>query len=182
MYVSQSAVSKQIILLEKELGVTLFNRIGNSLELSESGQKLLSCLQRCSAEFQATCSSIQSEHAAQISIAFTASINIGQALLEAVDVLREGTALQLVIEALNYQGRIDPKTDIVITYEDVQLPSQMQSSPLFAVQNTLPTPRTIPFTVNLISIHPISTSAPCSWARFTGRTTASRWSCANGWA
>lgn len=145
MYVSQSAVSKQIILLEKELGVTLFNRIGNSLELSESGQKLLSCLQRCSAEFQATCSSIQSEHAAQISIAFTASINIGQALLEAVDVLREGTALQLVIEALNYQGRIDPKTDIVITYEDVQLPSQMQSSPLFAVQKYIAYSKNDPF-------------------------------------
>ena len=45
MFVSQSAVSKQIILLEKELGVMLFNRVGNSLELTESGQKFLACLQ-----------------------------------------------------------------------------------------------------------------------------------------
>lgn len=133
MYVSQSAVSKQIILLENELGVALFNRIGNRLELSGSGQKLLSCLQRCSAEFQATYRSIQAEHVTQLSIAFTASINIGQALLEAVDVLRGSDALKLVIEALNYQERIDPESDIVITYEDVQLPLQMQSSPLFAV-------------------------------------------------
>lgn len=50
-----------------------------------------------------------------------------------------------MIEALNYQGRIDPKTDIVITYEDVQLPSQMQSSPLFAVQKYIAYSKNDPF-------------------------------------
>ena len=145
MYVSQSAVSKQIILLEKELGVTLFNRIGNSLELTESGQRLLACLQRCVTDFQTTYSGILSQNAAQISLAFTASINIGQALLEIAAELRSEQALQLVIEALGYQTQISPKTDIVITYEDVRLPAQMRSFPLFDVHKYIAYSRDDPF-------------------------------------
>lgn len=145
MYVSQSAVSKQIILLEKELGVTLFNRIGNSLELTESGQRLLACLQRCVTDFQTTYSGILSQNAAQISLAFTASINIGQALLEIAAELRSEQALQLVIEALGYQNQISPKTDIVITYEDVRLPAQMRSFPLFDVHKYIAYSRDDPF-------------------------------------
>lgn len=133
MFVSQSAVSKQIILLEKELGVMLFNRVGNSLELTESGQKFLACLQRCSADFHATYSNIVSQVSTQVSLAFTASINIGQALLEIAAELRSKEALQLVIEALNYQNQISSQNDIVITYEDVKLPPHMHSLPLFNV-------------------------------------------------
>lgn len=145
MYVSQSAVSKQIILLEKELGVTLFNRIGNNLELTESGQRLLACLQRCAADFKTTYSGILSQNAAQISLAFTASINIGQVLLEIGARLRKEEALQLVIEALNYQNQISPKTDIIITYEDVRLPAQMQRTPLFDVHKYIAYSKDDPF-------------------------------------
>ena len=145
MFVSQSAVSKQIILLEKELGVSLFNRIGNSLELTEAGRKLLACLQRCATDFQTTCSAILSQSAAQVSLAFTASINIGQILLEIAAELRSTESLQLVIEALNYQNQISSKTDLVITYEDVRLPAQMRSFPLFDVHKYIAYSKDDPF-------------------------------------
>ena len=64
-----------------------------------------------------------------MSLAFTASINIGQALLEIAAELRSKEALQLVIEALNYQNQISSQNDIVITYEDVKLPPHMHSLP-----------------------------------------------------
>lgn len=145
VFVSQSAVSKQIILLEKELGVALFERIGNSLELTDAGQKLLDCLQRCTTDFRTTYSTILSQNAAQVSLAFTASINIGQVLLEIAAELRNTEYLQLVIEALNYQNQISSKTDLIITYEDIRLPAKMQSIPLYDVHKYIAYSKDDPF-------------------------------------
>lgn len=41
LYVSQPALSRQIIMMEDELGVKLFNRTGRSLALTPSGQILM---------------------------------------------------------------------------------------------------------------------------------------------
>ena len=145
MFVSQSAVSKQIILLEKGLGVLLFNRNGNNLELTENGGRFRACLQRCAADFQETLRAMAWEGSTQRSLSFTASINIGQTLLEIAAELRSRRALQLIIEALNYQNQISPKADIIITYEDVKLPAHMRSFPLFDVQKYIAYSRDDPY-------------------------------------
>lgn len=145
MYVSQSAVSKQIILLEKELGITLFSRIGNTMELTEGGHKLWSCLQRCKSDFSATCSNIVSQKSMEISLAFTASLNIGDALLDIAAWLRTQSALHLVIEALNYQNQITSNTDMIITYEDVKLSSTMNRIPLFTINKYIAFSKDDPF-------------------------------------
>src|SRR5699024_12701665 len=40
--IAQSAISRQITLLEKELQVTLFNREGRNIHITEEGQQLFS--------------------------------------------------------------------------------------------------------------------------------------------
>ena len=54
LFVSQSAVSKQVLLLEKELGFPLFDRGYRKIRLTENGQLLLDSLLRCSADFTNT--------------------------------------------------------------------------------------------------------------------------------
>ena len=51
LFVSQSAVSKQIGMLEKELGVQLFDRGFRQIRLTESGQLIYDCLNRCTEDF-----------------------------------------------------------------------------------------------------------------------------------
>ena len=44
LFVSQPSISKQIKLLEEEVGVALFERNGNSISLTVSGEKLFNNL------------------------------------------------------------------------------------------------------------------------------------------
>lgn len=54
LYVSQPAVSKQIALLEKSLGVKLFNREERHICLTGEGQLVRECFQRCEADMRRT--------------------------------------------------------------------------------------------------------------------------------
>ena len=58
LYVSQSAVSKQVLMLEKELGFPLFDRGYRKIHLTENGQLLLDSLRRCSNDFSNTLNAI----------------------------------------------------------------------------------------------------------------------------
>lgn len=54
LYVSQPAVSKQISLLEKSLGVRLFNREERHIWLTAEGQLVRECFQRCEMDIRRT--------------------------------------------------------------------------------------------------------------------------------
>jgi len=58
LFVSQSAVSKQVLMLEKELGFPLFDRGYRKIRLTENGQQLLECLLRCSRDYSNTINAI----------------------------------------------------------------------------------------------------------------------------
>lgn len=59
MYISQQAVSKQIAGLEEDLGVQLFNRTRNSVELTEAGLKYYHFFRSVSEQFEKLQSSIR---------------------------------------------------------------------------------------------------------------------------
>ncbi len=52
LFITQPAVSKRISALEKELNVSLFDRIGRKVQLTEAGQALLPSAQRILAELE----------------------------------------------------------------------------------------------------------------------------------
>ena len=68
LYVSQSAVSKQVLMLEKELGFSLFDRGYRKIHLTENGQLLLDSLRRCSNDFTNTLNAIHRAGGGQSSL------------------------------------------------------------------------------------------------------------------
>lgn len=72
MNLSQSALSKHIMSLEKELGVRLFDRSSRKVELSEEGQRFLpyaAAVQRLLHDIKALAASINSDNGVDVSIA-----------------------------------------------------------------------------------------------------------------
>lgn len=52
LFMTQPAVSKRIAALEEDLGVTLFDRLGRGIQLTEAGQKFLTSSRRILADIQ----------------------------------------------------------------------------------------------------------------------------------
>src|SRR5918993_3535925 len=62
--VSQSAVSRQVLLLEEELGEPLFLRLGRKVKLTTAGQTLLDLSRRVLADVRTTTESIRDQQQA----------------------------------------------------------------------------------------------------------------------
>lgn len=134
LFVSQSAVSKQILLLEKELGIPLLKRQNNSLRLTEDGARLLACLQRCKDDFLSTSKHFSvHEYCPDINIGYTASINIGNVLLERALMLNYEQKYQIKVLATQSNTRISSQYDIFITYESRDIPPNMIVIPLYTL-------------------------------------------------
>ena len=58
LHVSQSAISRQILLLEEELGEPVFHRIGRRIRITAAGESLLQLSHRVFQDLQETVSSI----------------------------------------------------------------------------------------------------------------------------
>src|SRR5678816_1806913 len=58
LHVSQSAISRQILLLEEELGEPVFHRIGRRIRITPAGESLLQLSHRVFRDLQETVSSI----------------------------------------------------------------------------------------------------------------------------
>lgn len=61
LHVSQSAVSRQVLLLEEELGEPLFLRLGRKVRLTTAGQAMLDLSRRVLADVQETTSSLRDQ-------------------------------------------------------------------------------------------------------------------------
>ena len=59
LFISQPAVSKQISLMEEELGFRLFERRERGAVLTEAGRLLLACIRRCGADYRSTLAEIR---------------------------------------------------------------------------------------------------------------------------
>lgn len=129
MFVSQPAVSKQIAQLEKELGTKLIERTPKGLTLTTDGQSLLECLKRCHDDFVSVCSRFERAEN-KLTLAYTASINIGSVLLEAVNVL-SGDGIQVAVEALNPNSKNTGNYDILISYESALPKDKTHTSLLY---------------------------------------------------
>src|ERR687886_834727 len=71
-HVSQPAISKQIRLLERELGVSLFHRVGRRVVPTEAGQLLAACADRVFDDLTTT-----TDLLAQVAASFRGSLRIG---------------------------------------------------------------------------------------------------------
>src|SRR5215207_7871288 len=64
LHVSQSAVSRQVLLLEEELGDALFLRLGRQVRLTTAGQSLLDLSRRVLSDIQETTTGIRDQQQA----------------------------------------------------------------------------------------------------------------------
>ncbi len=77
LYISQSSLSKQIMALEKELGVTLFDRSKRSITLTEAGETFRKHAHRLNDEYKALISSLK-EYKSAVSLTIVAIPVIAQ--------------------------------------------------------------------------------------------------------
>ena len=62
LHVSQSAISRQILLLEEELGEAVFHRIGRRIRITPAGESLLQLSHRVFQDLQDTVAAISDTH------------------------------------------------------------------------------------------------------------------------
>jgi DNA-binding transcriptional LysR family regulator len=117
-FVSQPAVSKQLIALETELKTRLFDRSPRGIALTAEGEKLYQCLRRCEEDFNTTCAAFSREMTAKrLLVGFTASIDMAGLLLQAVSGIH--TDIEISCEAFASSDPFEAKYDIVVSYESV---------------------------------------------------------------
>src|SRR5689334_14635856 len=68
LHVSQSAISRQILLLEEELGEPLFLRLGRRVKLTTAGQALLDLSRRVLADVRATTEGIRDQQQTPVGV------------------------------------------------------------------------------------------------------------------
>ena len=99
LHVSQSAVSRQVLLLEEELGEPLFLRLGRKVKLTTAGQTLLDLSRRVLADVRTTTESIRDQQQAPSGI-----LQLGGGMTVCLHVFP-----QLLKEFRKRQPRIDVK-------------------------------------------------------------------------
>ena len=132
LFVSQPAVSKQIISLEREMGVQLFDRAAKGLKLTEDGRLLYDCLQQCRIIYEnmrAELTRRQKNH--RISLAYQSSMDISDLMLEALPQL-EKAGYSLDITAVNTIEIKPEKYDILLTYKSAVGSPHLVSIPVYA--------------------------------------------------
>lgn len=81
LYISQPALSKQIATMERELGVTLFDRSYRNLTLTPAGEFLRDSFGKIQSDYNAAvnmCRKIYADHDSQITVAFLTGWNVGR--------------------------------------------------------------------------------------------------------
>ena len=94
LFISQQAVSRHISNLEEDIGVLLFERTRNSVELTEAGIRFYQFFKEAGARFQSLVTEMQngySLHTKNIRIGYQNWLDFGPALGSAMAVLRENT-------------------------------------------------------------------------------------------
>ena len=94
LFISQQAVSRHISNLEEDIGVLLFERTRNSVELTEAGICFYQFFKEAGARFQSLVTEMQngySLHTKNIRIGYQNWLDFGPALGSAMAVLRENT-------------------------------------------------------------------------------------------
>lgn len=94
LFISQQAVSRHILNLEEDIGIRLFDRTRNSVELTEAGVRFYQFFKETRSRFQALVTEMQSGFSLlskNIRIGYQNWLDFGPALRNAISVLREQT-------------------------------------------------------------------------------------------
>lgn len=94
IYISQQAVSRHIATLEQDIGVRLFDRSRNSVELTEAGVRIYQFFRESGSRFQSLLAELQDTcalHTKNIRIGYQNWLEFGPALGTAMSALRQHT-------------------------------------------------------------------------------------------
>ncbi len=108
--ISASAIDRQILLLEEELGVPLFERQARGMRLTAAGELLVALAQRWKSDLNRTLSDVKQLQ----------GINQGQLRLAAMDSLANGLLPGFIHRVAQEHGGIVLEVDIVSTGEAVR--------------------------------------------------------------
>lgn len=92
LFISQQAVSRHILNLEEDIGIVLFNRSRNYVELTEAGIRFYQFFKEAGARYQSLLAEFDEKHALQtknIRIGYQNWLEFGPALSSAMVILRE---------------------------------------------------------------------------------------------
>lgn len=130
-FVSQPAVSKQITLLEHELGTPLLDRHCKPLRFTPAGEVILESLRRCHTDFMRAWHEAASD-AGILRLGYTSNININDVV---IDLMRELKKLrpttELSVEPLRGDDPPDD-LDLYITYASSPLREGWEERQLFS--------------------------------------------------
>ncbi len=134
LYVTHGAVSRQIRLLEQELGVALFDKVGRGIRLTPAGQHLQSAVQDAFERLRLACGEVRaSELAAPFLLACPGSL-LARWFIPRLDRLNnELPALNLHLSAS--EGELDPRrpgVSATLLFAAPPWPADMQVYPVAA--------------------------------------------------
>ncbi len=135
-FISQPAVSKQISLLERELGFELLDRNHKPLRFTTAGEALLASLRRCREDFRRTCRQFRTASENRILLGCIPCLDIGDSLLNFITELkRTDPAAELFAETLTQNARRASEYDMFVTFANIPSEGDTADIPLFEARN-----------------------------------------------
>ncbi len=138
LYISQQALSAQILALENDLGYPLFVRTTKSVHLTEAGEKMADFFQRAEAELQTLSSTFRCTTSTLMRIGCFENLDLGSLLFQARDTMPadySGLSCQLSISA-NYSGlleKLDERSiDLAVMPLGIELPARFRTQVMAA--------------------------------------------------
>ena len=135
-FISQPAVSKQISLLEHELGFELLDRNHKPLRFTPAGEALLACLRRSREDFMRTCRQFRTASENRVLLACVPCLDIADSLLPFIANLKQSDpTVELFAETLAANSRRSSEYDMFVTFASIPSEGDTMDVPLFEARN-----------------------------------------------
>lgn len=146
LYVTQSAISRQIAVMEKELGVILFDRTNKNIKLTEAGKLFYDFYRNYKTQLRRTIEEanyLNQTRTGHVSIGYLENWNLSNRLLQVFNAFSKSYPnVQLSIECMSVKDMVsalkNDKVDIAITIDDTihRLPG-IKSEPFLHLSRVL---------------------------------------------